>query len=98
MFELQRDCTLAFPVLCNGQVLQTVGDAIDLFSKLSHDQIDRHYWHRAIITLNTAIKCQQYLKTATINLQTATTMDRDLGGAVRPGGISERPWSETLKA
>jgi hypothetical protein len=75
VFELERESFLAFPVICRGQLLQTIGDAIALFSRLSPEQTDRHYWHRAVITVNTAIKCRQYLKTATINLQTAVLMD-----------------------
>jgi hypothetical protein len=55
VFELERDSSLAFPIIFRRQVLQTIGDAIDLFSKLSYDQVDRHYWHRAVITVHTAI-------------------------------------------
>jgi hypothetical protein len=75
LFELGREDGLAFPVKYKGNVLTTVGDAVDVFSKLSNDQVDQPYWHRALITMNTATKCRQYLKVATINLQTAIMME-----------------------
>jgi hypothetical protein len=78
LFELERNSRLAFPITFKGETLETVGEATDLFAKLSPEQIDRHYWHRAVIMMHVAIKCRQYLKAATINLQTAVAMDFDL--------------------
>ena len=80
MFELERDSRLAFPIAFKAHALDTVGSAIDLFAKLSPEQIDRHYWHRAVLTMQVAIKCRQYLKTATINLETAGAMEAYLAG------------------
>ena len=76
MFELEQSSRLAFPVRFKERTLETVGDAITLFSKLSSEQVDCHYWRRAIIMMHTAINYRQFLKTATINLETATLMDR----------------------
>jgi hypothetical protein len=78
LFELERNSSLAFPITFKGEILKTVGEATDLFSKLSREQIERPYWHRAVIMMHVAVKCRQYLKTATINLQTAVAMDFDL--------------------
>jgi hypothetical protein len=75
LFELERNSRLAFAIVFKGRTLETVGEATDLFAQLSHEKTNRHYWQRAVITMHVAIKCRQYLKTATINLQTAVTMD-----------------------
>jgi hypothetical protein len=57
------------------QTLDTVGQAIDLFSKLSPEQASRHYWSRAVLMMQTAIRSRPYLTAATINLETAATID-----------------------
>lgn len=62
-----------------GRSLETVGDATDLFAQLPHEQINRHHWHRAVMTMQVAIKCRQYLTTATINLQTAAALEAAIG-------------------
>ena len=75
LFELERNSRLAFPIMFKGRTLETVGEATDLFARLSHEQISRPYWHRAVLMMQVAIKCRQYLKTATFNLQTAADME-----------------------
>jgi hypothetical protein len=84
LYELERNSRLAFPIMFKGQTLETVGEATDLFAQLSHEQINRHYWHRAVITMQTAIKSRLYLKTATINLQTAVAMEVTTYPAAEP--------------
>jgi hypothetical protein len=74
LFELERNSRLAFPIVFRDQTLETVGQAIDLFSKLSPEQATRHYWNRAILMMQIAIKSRPYLTAATINLETAATI------------------------
>ena len=57
------------------QTIDTVGQAIDLFSKLSPEQASRHYWSRAVLMMQIAIRSRPYLAAATINLETAATID-----------------------
>jgi len=76
LFELQRDSALAFSIpIKSGQVLATVGDAIDFVGRLPQERLARHYWFRAVVMLNTALKSPHFLTTATINLHVATAMD-----------------------
>ncbi len=75
MFELERNSRLAFPIMFRDQTLDTVGQAIDLFSKLSPEQASRHYWNRAVLMMQIAIRNRPYLTAATINLETAATID-----------------------
>jgi hypothetical protein len=65
---------LAFSIpMKSGQVLATVGDAIDFVGRLPQERLARHYWYRAVVMLNTALKSPHFL--ATINLQAAAAMD-----------------------
>ena len=75
MFELERNSGLAFPIMFRDQALETVGQAIDLFSKLSPEQASRPYWSRAVLMMQIAIKSRPYLKAATINLETAVILE-----------------------
>ena len=76
MFELQGDSALAFSItIKSGQVLATVGDAIDFVGRLPQERLARHYWFRAVVMLNTALKSPHFLTTATINLHAAAAMD-----------------------
>jgi hypothetical protein len=75
LFELERNSRLAFPIVFRDQTLDTVGQAIDLFSKLSPEQASRHYWSRAVLMMQIAIRSGPYLTAATINLETAATID-----------------------
>ena len=74
--RLERESALAFSIpVKGGQVLTTIGHAIDFVGSLSQERLDRHYWYRAVVVLNTAIKSPQFLTTATINLHAALAMD-----------------------
>jgi hypothetical protein len=75
LFELERNSRLAFPITFRDETLDTVGQAIDLFSKLSPEQSSRHYCSRAVLMMQTAIRSRRYLTAATINLETAATID-----------------------
>jgi hypothetical protein len=75
LFELERNSRLTFPVVFGDQTIDTVGQAIDLFSKLSPEQASRHYWSRAVLMMQIAIRSRPYLAAATINLETAATID-----------------------
>jgi hypothetical protein len=76
LFELERDSALAFSIpIRGGQVLATIGDAIDFVAGLSQERLERHYWYRAVLMLNTAVKRPQFRAAATINLHTAVAMD-----------------------
>jgi len=76
LFELERDAALAFSIpMKGGQVLATVGEAIDFVTRLPQEQLGRHYWFRAVVMLNTAVKHPHFLATATINLHAAAAMD-----------------------
>jgi len=76
LFELGRDAALSFSIpIKDGQVLATVGEAIDFVTKLPQERLARHYWFRAVVMLNTAVKRPHFLATATINLHAAVAMD-----------------------
>ena len=53
MFELERKEIRGslFPLHLKGLTPGTVGEATDLSSKHSREQIDRHCWRRAVIAL-----------------------------------------------
>ena len=76
MFKLERDAALAFSIpLKSGLVLATVGEAIDFVARLPQERLSRHYWFRAVVMLNTAVKRPHFLATAKINLHAAAAMD-----------------------
>jgi hypothetical protein len=62
---------LAFELFCNDGVVATLGDAVRVFSELTPEQRDTHWWTAAIHMINAAIKEPRYLTAATITLQTA---------------------------
>jgi hypothetical protein len=72
--------------LLDGQVIETVGDAAAYFGTLSPDQLDGHHWQVAVKMLDHALNQPTYLRTATISLQTALTLDRLLVGRLTVGG------------
>jgi len=56
--------------------IATVGEAAALFATLSAEQRETSHWKRAILMLNHAMKEPRYLATATVNLQTALSVER----------------------
>lgn len=76
MLKLIDDTTLAFVlVLLNGSSIGTIGSAAQYFSRLDQERREKFPWSTAILMLHAAMKEPVYLKTATINLQTALAMD-----------------------
>lgn len=76
MFKPIDDTTLAFALLLvNGFTIKTIGGAAQYFSGLDQERREKFPWSTAILMLHTAMKEPVYLKTATINLQTALAMD-----------------------
>jgi hypothetical protein len=75
LLNLTSSSPLAFEIRCKHGTLTTVGDAVALFSKLSDQQRERHYWKSAILMFGSALKEPRYLTTATLNLRTALAMD-----------------------
>jgi hypothetical protein len=61
--------------LFDGRTITTVSDAANYFAALSEVERDKYHWRVAIHALDAAIGEPSYLKTATISLQTALTMD-----------------------
>jgi hypothetical protein len=61
--------------LKDGARLTVVGDAVVYFTHLSETQRSKHYWQTAIQMFNIAVKEPAYLRTATVCLQTALTVD-----------------------
>jgi hypothetical protein len=74
---------LAFELICKEGVVATLGDAVRVFSELTPDQRDTHWWTTAIHTVNIAIQEPRYLTAATITLQTALR----LSGMLAPDGM-----------
>ena len=62
-------------ILTDGTVIATVGDAAAWFAGLTLEQRDKGHWMIAIRMLNNALKEPNYLKTATMSLQTAFILE-----------------------
>jgi hypothetical protein len=78
---------LPFPLTLNsGQVIETVGDAVSYFAKLSEDEREQNHWQVAVRMLNNALTQPTYLKTATMSLQTALLMEGILASPLTVGG------------
>jgi uncharacterized protein YjbJ (UPF0337 family) len=74
--RLDRDSALAFPIaLADGRMISYIGDAANLFGSLTDSQRRASHWSIAIRMLDHALNEPAYLKTATLSLQTALTMD-----------------------
>jgi hypothetical protein len=69
-----RTTPLAFELVCKGTVLKTLGDAVRVCGELTPEQREEDCWRVAIHTLNNAVKEPQYIKAATITLQTALNL------------------------
>ena len=76
MLDLTNKSLLAFSLTLNdGKIIDTVGEAADYFATLTLEQRDQSHWKIAIRMLNNALKEPNYLKTATMSLQTALVLD-----------------------
>ena len=74
--NLSRNADLTFPLqTVTGDTIATVGDAADLFSRISEDDRRQNHWQVAIRMLDTALREPSYLRAATMSLQTALAMD-----------------------
>jgi hypothetical protein len=62
---------LAFKLVCKEKTLATMGDAIRLVAELTPEERDQFWWKLTMVSINSAIRQPAYIKTATINLQTA---------------------------
>jgi len=73
---LSNGSRLSFPLtLTDGTVIATVGEAAAWFAGLTLEQRDKGHWMIAIRMLNNALKEPNYLKTATLSLQTAFILE-----------------------
>jgi hypothetical protein len=84
MQSLQVIRTSPLPIaltLKDGTTLATVGDAGACLSRLSVEQLQKHYWKVAVKMLDSALKEPRYLYAANLTLQTALLLD----------GLSESP-------
>jgi hypothetical protein len=85
--KLANKSPLSFQLmLIDGVSIETVADAAAFFGNLSEDQKEQHYWKVAIRMLNIALQEPNYLKTATMSLQTALLMEGTLLGPLTVGG------------
>ena len=66
---------LAFELVCKEKTLATIGDAIRLIAELTAEQRTQYWWKVAMLSMNSAIHEPTYIKTATINLQTALNLN-----------------------
>ena len=55
--------------------IETLGDAIKFLSALSPEVRSKPHWYRAIHSIGVAIREPRYATLATLNLETALTMD-----------------------
>jgi hypothetical protein len=79
LFQLKNESPLAFALMLKDkQPIATVGEAASFFANLSEEQRETSHWRRAILMLNNAMKEPRYLATATVNLQTALSIERML--------------------
>jgi hypothetical protein len=80
--ELSNNSPLPFTLeLEDGRTLTKVGDAAAYFSSLTPGQREASHWKIAIRMLNNALKEPSYLNAATMSLQTALMLDRNLASA-----------------
>jgi hypothetical protein len=76
VLELNSQSQLSFPLaLLDGRTIETVGAATEYFGKLPMEARERYPWSTVILMVHNAIRAPRFLKTATINLQTALAMD-----------------------
>jgi hypothetical protein len=76
LLDLTNNSALAFTLTLNdGKIIETVGEAADYFATLTPEQRDLSHWKIAIRMLNNALKEPNYLKTATMSLQSALVLD-----------------------
>ena len=86
--ELNSQSQLSFPLaLVDGRTIETVGAATEYFGKLPMEDRERYPWSTVILMVHNAIRAPRFLKTATINLQTALAMD---GVLAFPHPLDER--------
>jgi hypothetical protein len=67
---------LAFELACKEKTLATMGDAIRLIAELTPEQRTQYWWKVAMLSMNCAMREPVYIKTATIDLQTALNLNR----------------------
>jgi hypothetical protein len=73
---LPNSSHLSFPfALKDGTTIVTIGEASVYFAGLTSEQRETGHWTIAIRMLNNAMKEPNYLKTATMSLQTALLLD-----------------------
>ena len=73
---LTNGSPLSFPLtLTDGKIVATVGDAAICSSSLTAEQREMNYWQIAILMLNHALREPNYLKAATLSLQTAFVLE-----------------------
>jgi hypothetical protein len=78
MQSLQINSTSPLPIaltLKDGTTLATVGDAGACLSRLSEQQLQKHYWKVAVKLLDSALKEPRYLYAANLTLQTALLLE-----------------------
>jgi hypothetical protein len=85
--DLTNSSWLSFPlVLIDGSTIRTVGTAANYFAGLTKEKRENNHWKVAIRMLSNALKEPNYLKTATMSLQTALLMDGLLESPLVIGG------------
>jgi hypothetical protein len=72
--QLTSNIPLAFKLVCKSTRLYTVRDAVRLVAELTPEQREMYWWKNASRALNSATKEPQYVKVATLTLQTALTL------------------------
>jgi hypothetical protein len=74
--ETNSSTPLAYPLVVKPATsIKTLGEAAKFIATLSPDERAEPHWHRAISSLGTAIREPRYATLATINIETALTMD-----------------------
>lgn len=79
---------LAFPLTLrpgfSPQTIATLGEAAKFLTELTEEQRERGYWKIAIGSLGAAVREPSYIKTATLSLQAALTLERMLADPPDP--------------
>jgi hypothetical protein len=66
---------LAFELVCKEKTLATMEDAMRLIAELTPEQRTQYWWKVAMVSINSAVREPTFIKTATINLQTALNLN-----------------------
>jgi hypothetical protein len=82
LLELSNSSPLPFTLeLQDGRTVANVGEAAAYFNILTKEQREASHWKIAIRMFNNALREPGYLRAATMSLQTALLLDRNLASA-----------------